>query len=182
MNYTGSVPESERAVDWRDNAACTQPGIDPEVFHATEAERAAVQEARAICARCPSRIPCLTNAYTQNDQWGIHAGLTYRQRKAQLKKAGGNITRAVADALDDTTVLLKNLYWQHTEARGRHRVWTDHRDWMNVRGKPYTVNQLAWIALHGAVANGHVTRTCEVDGCVAAGCLADRTARKQVAA
>lgn len=177
-HHTGSVPNTPRATDWRHASACSRPGVDPDVFHANESDTRSVREARAICASCPSRVPCLTNAYMVDDEWGIHAGLTSRQRNAHLKKADGNITRAVADALGDTTVLLKNLYWQHTQPAGRHRVWTDHRDMVTVRNVTYTVNRLAWIALHGADAVGHVFRTCDVESCVAEACLMDRTARK----
>jgi hypothetical protein len=181
-HYSGSVPDPERTPNWLDASACSQPGVDPDLFHANESDTRALREARAICAGCPSRVPCLTNAYEQYDQWGIHAGLTHRQRNTYLKKAGGNITRAVADALSDTRVLLKNLYWQHSEPRGRHRVWTDHRDIVTVRNVAYTISRLAWIALHGTDASGHVIRTCDVDGCIAEACLADRTARKAAAA
>ncbi|MGY5048253.1 WhiB family transcriptional regulator [Streptomyces sp. 900105755] len=181
-HHTGSIPDTHRATDWRDNSACSQRGVDPDVFHATEADHAALREARAVCAGCPTRVACLTSAYQEHDEWGIRAGLTPRQRKIILKKADRNITRAVADALGDPTVLLKNLYWQHTQQAGRHRVWTDHRDWVNVRGKPFTVNQLAWRAIHGFAPEGHVVRTCEVDKCVADACLADDVTRKQATA
>ncbi|WP_435279286.1 WhiB family transcriptional regulator [Streptomyces sp. 1222.5] len=176
---TGSVTDRRRATDWQDTAACARPNINVEVFHAREGDKPSVTQARSICGHCPSRIACLTTAFTEGDQWGIRAGLTPRQRTAHLKKANGNITRAVADALNDTAVLLKNLYWQHTETRGRHRVWLDHRDWVNVRGKPYTINRLAWIALNGHDPHGHVTRTCNVERCIAQGCLTDGTTRKQ---
>ncbi|MFB7440209.1 WhiB family transcriptional regulator [Streptomyces mirabilis] len=165
---------------WKDSAACAAPGIDPDLFHAGERETEQVDQARAVCNRCPVRAACLTAAYDEGDGWAIRGGLTNRQRNAHLRKAEGNIVRAVTDALEDASVLLRHLYHLHTEPTGDgHLLWTDNRHFINVRGKPYTVHQLAWIAIHGRPSNGHVQRTCDREGCVSEACLADWATRKQ---
>lgn len=172
-----------RVAAWEDTAACTAPGIDPNIFHAGEREPEQVNEARAICNRCPVSAACLTAAYNEGDAWGIRGGLTYRQRRAHLRKAEGNTARAVTEALGDVTVLLRHLYQLHTQPTGDgHLLWTDTRHFINVRSKPYTVHQLAWLAIHGRPSLGSVQRTCEREGCVSEACLADRAARRQTKA
>ncbi|MET7458083.1 WhiB family transcriptional regulator [Streptomyces sp. NPDC004288] len=175
MNYTGG-----RATDWRDAAACH--GEDPEIFHAGERNRSATADARAICSRCPVQTGCLAAAYQEGDEYGIRAGMTPRQRNAHLRRADGDISRAVATALQDAALILRNLYHLHAQPTGDgHVLWTDGRHFINVRSKPYTVHQLAWIALHGTQPHGHVQRACDVEGCVAETCLTDRRMREQAA-
>jgi len=165
-------------TEWKRSAACATPAVDPDLFHAGERDPQAVKQARTICNRCTQRTACLTAAYKEDDEWGIRAGLTPRQRAANLRKADGNIARAVADALESTPLLLQQIYRHHAQpAPDGHVLWTDHRHWVNVRGTPYTVHRLAWIALHGVEPVGSVTRSCQVEGCVAKGCLVDRRAR-----
>jgi len=167
--------------DWSNSAACV--GEDPELFYAGERDPKATEQARAICGRCPSRTACLLAAYTEGDEWGIRAGLTPRQRNAFLRKAEGNVARAVADALETTALILQQIYRLHAQpSPGGHLVWTDRRKFINVRGKPYTVHQLAWIALYATLPIGHVQRACDVEGCVAKACLTDRGMRDQAEA
>lgn len=180
-NYNEAALTTRRTPDWRKSAACI--GEDPELFHAGERNPTAVEQARTICNRCTERTACLIAAYQEGDEWGIRASLTPRQRNAHLRKAEGNVARAVADALEDTALVLRQIYLAHTRPSGHgHVMWTDTRHFINVRGKPYTVHQLAWIALHGAQPYGHVQRSCDVEGCVAEGCLTDRWMRDRVAA
>jgi WhiB family redox-sensing transcriptional regulator len=180
-HYSGSVPATPRATTWRDQAGCI--GKDAELFHAGERNRNAIEQARAICDRCPVRTACLLAAYQEEDEWGLRAGLTPRQRNAHLRKAEGNIARAVADALEDTALILRNIYQHHAKpADGGHVLWTDQRHFINVRNRPYTVHRLAWIALYGVEPVGHVQRACKVEGCVARACLTDRWMRDRAAA
>lgn len=181
MSYSGSVPETKRKADWRDIAACSTE--DPELFHAGERNPEATRQARDICQRCPVRTACLLSAYAEGDEYALRAGLTPRQRGAHLRKADGDVARAVNEALVSTPRLLQQIYHLHTQpAAGGHQVWTDQRHFVNVRSKPYTVHQVAWIALYGTPPVGHVQRACHVEGCVAKACLTDRRMRDQAAA
>lgn len=164
---------------WRERAACATPGTNTDAFFASERESELVDEARATCNRCPVRANCLTSAYTDREEWGIWGGTTNRERRTYLRKANGNIRFAVVEATGDTYTLLRQLYDQHARPEGDHVLWTDERHWINVRGKPYTVNQLAWIALHRRPAEGRVQRACDIDGCVARACLTDGAKRKE---
>lgn len=168
-------------TEWMQLAACRGDDIDPELFWARESEHDKVEQARAVCNRCPVRTPCLLAAYADRNE-SISAGLTPRQRTLFLRKAGNNVARAVAEALTDPVVLLRQVYSHHAKPDGHgHVVWTDRRYCITVRGEAHSVHQLAWIALHGARPVGSVVRVCDVDGCVAKGCLTDRKAREQAA-
>lgn len=163
---------------WREQAACAAPGTNADAFFASEREGDLVDEARAICNRCPVRANCLTDAYAEGAAWGIWGGTTNRERRAYLRKADGNIRFAVVEATGDTYTLLRQIYDQHAQPEGDHVLWTSERHWFNVRGKPYTVHQLAWLALHRQPSLGRVQRACEVTGCVAMGCLVDMGLRR----
>lgn len=180
-----SVPTSasRRTADWLAAAACAAKTVDANLFHAGERDPEATAKARAVCNRCPSRTPCLLAAYAEGDEWSVRAGLTPRQRAAVLRKADGNVARAVTDALENTLFLLQQIYRRHAKpAGGGHMVWSDTRNWISVRQQPYTVHQLAWEALHGTKPFGHVQRSCDVEGCVAKACLTDRWMRDRAAA
>lgn len=168
---------------WTLSAACAPKEIDPDIFHAGERAPDAVRRAREVCNSCLVRTPCLLSAYHESDEHGIRAGLTPRQRNTYLRKADGNVARAVTDALESTATLLRQIYLHHAKPTGDgHIVWTDQRHWINVRGTPYTVHRIAWIAHHGTEPVGHVQRECDVEKCVAKGCLADKQARDRAAA
>ena len=71
--------------DWRQQAACRQ--ADPELFFPTERSGGythQVTRAKEICAGCQVRQPCLATALhgpqAHNDQHGIFAGTTAKQR------------------------------------------------------------------------------------------------------
>lgn len=167
--------------NWAKSAACF--GADPELFHAGERDPGAIKGARAFCNRCPVRTACLVAAYSEGDEYALRAGLTPRQRRAHLRKADGNVARAVADALQSTAVVLQQIFRHHAQATpDGHVLWTDHRTAIQVRNTPYTVLRLAWVAHYGEEPLGSVQRTCRVDACVAKACLSDRRMRDRAAA
>ena len=66
---------------WQVDALCA--GMDPELFHP---ERGVAQrdlrEAKAVCAACPVREPCLAYALTPPvEKFGIWGGFTWQQRR-----------------------------------------------------------------------------------------------------
>jgi WhiB family redox-sensing transcriptional regulator len=68
--------------DWRKYARCL--GADPEVFHPTSEEDA--DEAKAICATCPVREPCLEHAIVAREKQGVWGGLTERERRRLIRR------------------------------------------------------------------------------------------------
>jgi WhiB family redox-sensing transcriptional regulator len=65
---------------WRDDAACSpdRTQVKPEDwFFPNEAK---ALRAKAVCARCPVRQPCLDYALRREQSWGVWGGLTSDER------------------------------------------------------------------------------------------------------
>ncbi len=67
---------------WRQKAACE--GLDPEIFYPASEEEA--EEAKAICAQCPVRQPCLEHALADRERDGVWGGRTERERRRLLRQ------------------------------------------------------------------------------------------------
>jgi WhiB family redox-sensing transcriptional regulator len=85
-------PPAERTDgerDWRQDAACAQ--VDPELFFPEPGQVPQAAQAKAICAGCVVRGPCLEAALhgpqARDDHSGIFAGTTARQRVAVRGRA-----------------------------------------------------------------------------------------------
>jgi WhiB family redox-sensing transcriptional regulator len=74
-NYTGAVPEHERAKHWRDNAACRDE--NPDMFYTDNAQ--IVQQARKVCFGCPVRMECQQFALANGEWWGVWGGMSQTQ-------------------------------------------------------------------------------------------------------
>lgn len=73
--------------DWRDRAACRDE--DTELFFPTGTTGPAlpqIDEAKAICARCPVSSDCLNFALQTGQDYGIWGGLTAEERRAQRRR------------------------------------------------------------------------------------------------
>lgn len=78
--------------DWQLEAACR--GLDSSVFFHPEGERGAARErreanAKAWCARCPVRQPCLELALDSREPYGVWGGLGEAERAAALRARPG---------------------------------------------------------------------------------------------
>lgn len=69
---------------WRKRAACR--GIDVEVFYPMTEEEADAAPAKAICAECPVRQPCLEHALTHREREGVWGGASERERRRILRQ------------------------------------------------------------------------------------------------
>jgi WhiB family redox-sensing transcriptional regulator len=76
----GSTPAPN--LSWRQHAACR--GLDAEVFYPTSEET--TQEAKAICAECPVREPCLEYALVNREREGVWGGATERERRRMVRQ------------------------------------------------------------------------------------------------
>ena len=77
---------------WREWAACR--GMDSEVFFSPDGERGIAKRAReraakAICATCPVREPCLAHALATREPYGVWGGMSERERAALLVRGYG---------------------------------------------------------------------------------------------
>jgi WhiB family transcriptional regulator, redox-sensing transcriptional regulator len=76
---------------WREWAACR--GMDSELFFAPDGERGIAKRtreraAKAVCAACPVREPCLAHALASEERHGVWGGLSEKGRAALLVGAG----------------------------------------------------------------------------------------------
>ena len=71
-------------VDFFAGGACAQPGVDSALFTSEEDDDQALAAARAVCARCPVRLPCRRYAEAANP-YGVYAGETQTERAARLQ-------------------------------------------------------------------------------------------------
>ncbi|MER5882677.1 WhiB family transcriptional regulator [Streptomyces sp. NPDC001941] len=65
---------------WHDEALCAQ--TDPELFFPPQGGGVLqMAQARAVCAACPVRLPCLEHGVAHGER-GVWGGTTDRQRQA----------------------------------------------------------------------------------------------------
>src|SRR5205085_11233732 len=69
-------------LSWRERGACR--GLDPAIFY-PGCEAAAV-EAKAVCATCPVREPCLEWALSNREHDGVWGGATERERRRMIRQ------------------------------------------------------------------------------------------------
>jgi WhiB family redox-sensing transcriptional regulator len=79
--------------EWRDDARCLDPQVDPDLFHPagemttmTAAKAEQIDHAKAICATCPVWEPCLEAAIAGKWQ-GIAGGMTEDERHLMKRRA-----------------------------------------------------------------------------------------------
>jgi WhiB family transcriptional regulator, redox-sensing transcriptional regulator len=80
---------SVAAMDWRHRAACRDE--DPELFFPIGTSGPAllqVEQAKAVCRRCPVTDECLRWALESGQDAGVWGGMSEEERRA-LKRRGG---------------------------------------------------------------------------------------------
>ena len=81
-------PENDPAW-WRESAACRH--ADPELFFPISSigrGAAEAQQAKAVCARCPVRQPCLDFALATGQEFGIWGGYDERELRLLQREKG----------------------------------------------------------------------------------------------
>jgi transposase-like protein len=78
--------EREHDGDWRAEAACAVPTVDPEVFFPEPGENWKAAAAKQVCAGCTVRDACLHEALTGPqahgaDEYGIFGGTSQQERR-----------------------------------------------------------------------------------------------------
>ena len=84
-----AVPEGE--PHWRDLAACADIGGD--LWFPEKGESA--EPAKAVCAICPSRLPCREYSLQRNETFGVWGGLAEADRR-RLRRQQRNMNRRAA--------------------------------------------------------------------------------------
>ncbi|MFF0219657.1 WhiB family transcriptional regulator [Streptomyces vinaceus] len=74
-------------MDWRHRAACREE--DPDLFFPIGTSGPAllqIEEAKAVCRRCPVLERCLEWALEGSMDWGVCGGLTEEERRAVKRR------------------------------------------------------------------------------------------------
>lgn len=77
-------------MDWRHHAACRDE--DPDLFFPTGSTAPIgleLDRAKAVCAGCPVRQPCLQWAVLHDQPGGVWGGLTESERGVLRRRAAG---------------------------------------------------------------------------------------------
>jgi hypothetical protein len=176
-NYTGSVPDTRRAPDWRSTAACGNKNVDPEIFFDGYAEK----DAKALCGRCPAVRACLQFALTEGIQDGVYGGLNAQERaslrRSTQRKAAKAKPKAAPLATAPKPTSLRQIWNNNASPIGNgHIAWLGNRQlWF--KSLPYSARKIAFILDRGRDPQGRVTVTCELNGCVNPRHLVDDTER-----
>ncbi|MGH3098835.1 MAG: WhiB family transcriptional regulator [Streptosporangiales bacterium] len=84
-------------MDWRHRAACRE--VDPELFFPignTGPALLQIEEAKAVCRRCPVSEPCLEWALSTGQDAGVWGGMSEDERRALKRQRGRTRARATA--------------------------------------------------------------------------------------
>lgn len=186
--YSGQVPDTLRAPDWRDAALCRNE--DPEIFHPVGTSAAAVrdtEQAKTICRRCPSVTDCLMHAFNTPVTDGIWGGLTEKERASILRaKARLNLTPAAVQARAEEARrppkpprTMQSVFDESTaRLYNGHLAWTGLSE-VKFHGRKYSPKQLAFALDRGHFPDGKVLVDCGVAECVLARHLTDQAERAQ---
>ncbi|MER6917085.1 WhiB family transcriptional regulator [Streptomyces sp. NPDC000594] len=89
--------EPTAGVDWRHNAVCREE--DPELFFpigTTGPALLQIDEAKAVCRRCPVMEQCLQWALEADQEHGVWGGLSESERRRMRRRAARNRSRAAS--------------------------------------------------------------------------------------
>lgn len=163
-HYSGSVPDAERAVDWRDFAACLDE--DAELFFPVGTTGPAVaqaEQAKAVCRRCPVEDSCREWALATGQSDGVWGGLT-EQERYDLQHP--DQPRPVADA-SPRAATVQELWERYASPLvGGHFWWSGPQPARCQDGSSFTPMQVSFIVDRGRRPVGKLTRSCTVRGCV----------------
>ena len=96
------APVSGLGSDWQSRGTCAQGGVDPELFFpvgTTGPALVQVEQARAVCRRCPVAGQCLSWALETGEKHGVWGGLDADERDA-VRRAQEKKARAEADRIE----------------------------------------------------------------------------------
>lgn len=170
-HYTGSVPDAQRAVDWRQHAACGamdltgKPLYHPELFFPpgnAGPSLLQIEEAKTVCNGCSVVDACLDWALRNTDH-GVAGGLSEDERRA-LKRRTARHRPEVQQPVRPATP--EGLWEQHARPLGQgHFRWQGPSP-ARTAERTFTPMQLAFIVTRGREPVGKLTRACTVPNCV----------------
>ncbi|PBC86900.1 WhiB family transcriptional regulator, redox-sensing transcriptional regulator [Streptomyces sp. 2224.1] len=84
-------------MDWRHDAVCRE--VDPEIFFPvgnTGPALLQIEEAKAVCRRCPVMGQCLQWALESRQDSGVWGGMSEDERHAMRRRAARNRARSAS--------------------------------------------------------------------------------------
>jgi WhiB family redox-sensing transcriptional regulator len=177
----------EPANSWRGRAACLGTG---DAMFPEGSDYEGLRQARRLCAGCPVRTECLTHILTVEagkgllSRWGIYAGTTprHRLRLHDQIKQGQLLADVVAEELHPVSAgpTIQQAYERRSAPTDDgHRVWTVGTTSVQIDGRTYTPNRLAFMADRGREPVGTVRTECALArGCVEPSHLSDDLERR----
>ncbi|GAA2306509.1 WhiB family transcriptional regulator [Streptomyces caniferus] len=84
-------------MDWRHDAVCREE--DPEIFFPvgnTGPALLQIEEAKAVCRRCPVMGQCLQWALESRQDAGVWGGMSEDERRAMRRRAARNRVRSAS--------------------------------------------------------------------------------------
>jgi hypothetical protein len=173
------------STDWRSAAACREE--DPELFFPTGSDGPAltqVEQAKAVCRRCPVVNACLQFALDEGITAGVFGGLTEHERVSLRRsvKRGHTAADAVGTKADAAREprrerTFKTLFEDNTtRLYDGHLAWTAS-DQVYLGSRKYTPRQIAFIVDRGRNPEGRVLSDCGNSECVLPAHLTDQPER-----
>lgn len=186
--YSGRVPDTEPAVDWRAAGVCRRPEYKghADKWFAAANEKLARETAEQTCRRCPSLAACGLWAVLSGVEFGTWGALHEEQRASLRRRLGPEqrtdpavVARAIRQVLATTDARTLRTIWEE-------RTYTlpdGHLGWrgkpaVDYGGRPYTKKQIAFFVSRGRMPDGCVRRMCEVEECVLPAHIADQAERQ----
>jgi len=159
------APETlPQADQWQEHSACRSE--DPALFFpdgTTGPWLTQIEEAKAVCRRCPVLETCLQGALDRNEPAGIWGGLTEPER-ARIRRRRYRKPTPVK-ALRTTQEKAREAYDTHTvELGGGHREWRGGP--IRIDGVMHSEKQATWVAIRGERPTGALITQCGHKGCV----------------
>lgn len=169
-----------RKSDWRDTMACRKE--DPELFFpngTTGLWALQIEQAKAVCRRCPSRGACLAFALDENIDDGIFGGFTERERRALRRKASRAAAANDTDEEPPQPLTLGEAWKARTRPLGDGHLGWSGSNCLYFQGVSYTPNRSSFIASRGRQPHGQVMAHCGVGKCVRPDHLTDALERDE---
>lgn len=152
------------SIAWRNQAACRTE--DPDLFFpaGTEGPSALqIDQAKAVCRRCPVTEACLTYAFNQHVNDGIFGGLTAGERRTIVRRNQRGRTAPKHD--QPAASLAEAIERRTTETDDGHLLWNGVPH-VSFRGQRYIGSRAVFLLGHGREPVGILRRTCNEPSCV----------------
>jgi hypothetical protein len=168
-----------RATDWRDTAACRDE--DAELWFASDLTGPGardVQQAKAICGRCPSVDACLTFALNENIGDGIYGGLNEKERASlrRSKTRGARNPRPKKPTQPPPATLEEAFTRRTSRTSDGHVLWYGAPQ-VKFGGEQHNPLRVAFRLAYGRDPEDPVRRKCDGRLCHAGEHLTDKILR-----